>query len=73
MSTDPQSPVVVAEAADELQANVILGALEAAGIHAKMVGEFTAGFRAEAPGMVQILVRQEDAEKAKSLLESLPK
>ncbi len=68
MTSDPQSPVAVASAENEIEAGVLIGFLKAAGIDARMVGEFTSGFRAEAPGAVTILVRSEDAERARVAL-----
>jgi Putative prokaryotic signal transducing protein len=55
----------------ELQAGIIVGALEENGIKATMAGQATAGFRAEAPGWVQVLVAEEDLEPAKAVLEQL--
>ena len=68
MDTDPKGPVTVASANDEIEAGVLVSVLEAAGIEARMVGEFTSGLRAEAPGAVAILVRRENAERARSVL-----
>ena len=71
MGSDPDQPVTVATAENEIAAGVIVSALEAAGIEARMVGEYTSGFRAEAPGQVAVIVRQADAEKAHAVLDDL--
>jgi hypothetical protein len=60
--------VVLAVVPTELEAELILEALEAEGIHAEQAGQLTAGFRAEAPGGVRILVRTGDASRGLSAL-----
>jgi hypothetical protein len=52
----------------EMEAGVIVAALEQAGIPATMTGTHTAGFRAEAPGWVKILVAEEDLRRAQRVL-----
>lgn len=47
-----EPPVVIAEFPHEFTATLAKQALEAAGIPCQMTGIHTAGFRAEAPGMV---------------------
>lgn len=71
-STDASEPVVVAFAASEIEAAIIRSALEAEGIPAWVVGGLTAGMRAEAPGQAKILVRAQDAERAKQILAEEP-
>ena len=66
--SDPGNPVVVATAATEIEAGVIVSALEAEGITARTVGTFTSSFRAEAPGRVSIVVRQDELERAQQVL-----
>ena len=68
MTNDADDPVLLTSAPNEMEAGIIVGALESAGIKATMSGVYTAGFRAEAPGWVQILVNEEDLEKAKEIL-----
>ncbi len=68
MSKDAEDPVLVTSAPNEMEAGIIVGALESAGIKATMSGVYTAGFRAEAPGWVQILVNPEDFERAKQIV-----
>jgi hypothetical protein len=52
-------------------AGIIVAALEQNGIRATMSGETTAGFRAEAPGWVQILVAQDDLSRAQAVLKEV--
>lgn len=61
------------QVASEIEAEAIAAALEDRGIRAEAAGGYTAGFRAEAPGMVRILVRTEDLEKAKAALAEIQK
>lgn len=68
MSTDPQRPAVLLAVATDVEAAAIVTALTAHGIRAMAVGGYTAGFRAEAPAQVQIVVRQAELEPARSLL-----
>ncbi len=65
---DPNQPVVVGDFATELEASFIVSALDVAGVPAWVTGQITAGFRAEAPGRVRVLVRASDAEKAREAL-----
>jgi hypothetical protein len=68
MTTDPHRPHVVARVPTEFEAAVIVSALEAAGIKAMAVGGPTAGFRAEAPGDVAVVVPENEAEQAEAVL-----
>lgn len=71
MTTDPERPIVLVSVPNEIEAAAILGALGDVGIEGHALGGYTAGFRAEAPGLVQIVVRQADLERAKATLDSL--
>ena len=51
-----------------MQAGVIVAALEQEGIKSTMTGMHTAGFRAEAPGWVKILVAEDDLLRAQTAL-----
>ncbi|MHC5108662.1 MAG: putative signal transducing protein [Planctomycetota bacterium] len=62
-------PVKVAFAANEIEAAAIISSLADAGIHAEAIGGLTSGLRAEAPGDVAIMVRGDDAERARELLD----
>jgi hypothetical protein len=68
MSDQSSSPCVLTSAANEIEAAGVAAALAQYGIEAQVIGGFTAGFKAEAPGSVQILVRQSDLDEAKRAL-----
>ena len=52
----------------EIEAAAIVGLLSEEGIEAKATGGLTAGFKAEAPGEVKVLVAAADADRAKRVL-----
>ncbi len=52
----------------ESEAAVIVAALDERGIEATATGGFTSGFKAEAPGMVKVLVKSDDLETARQAL-----
>lgn len=54
-----------------MEAGIIVAALEENGIRATATGATTAGFRAEAPGWVNVLVAEEDVPRAEALLEEI--
>lgn len=56
---------------NEFEASPVLDALRDNGIRAEAVGGYTAGFIAEAPGSVSILVRQADLQAARKILEDI--
>jgi hypothetical protein len=57
----------------EIEATMIVDELRSEGIEAQASGLLTAGFRAEAPGRVKILVHADDLAQAKELLEDYSK
>ena len=57
----------------EYEAILMVQALEARGIGAQAAGALTSGFRAEAPGEVQVVVRQADLAAAREVLRELGK
>jgi hypothetical protein len=63
-----QRTVVVARIPSEPEGALIVAQLKNAGIQAELVGGLTSGFRAEAPGEVEVIVLEEDAERAFKLL-----
>lgn len=71
MTLDPQSPVEVAKVPTDIEAASLITVLEQAGIKAAATGSYTSGFRAEAPGWVSVVVRQEDQERAETLLKQI--
>jgi hypothetical protein len=68
MTTDPENPEVLTRVPSDVEAAAIVTALAARGIKASTTGGFTAGFRAEAPGDVSVIVRHEDLDRAKQVL-----
>ena len=66
-----EAPIVIYSAAHESEAAIVVNALSNAGIHAKAHGEFSAGFRAEAPGDVKVFVNPGDVDAAKIVLEDI--
>ena len=68
MADDTDDPVLLTSAPNEMGAGIIVGALEEEGIKAAMSGVYTAGFRAEAPGWVKVLVAERDLARAKAIL-----
>ncbi len=57
----------------EVEAAAIVGGLQQAGIKAVATGGYTAGFRAEAPGVVNVMVRETDVMRAQVVLADLQK
>jgi hypothetical protein len=70
-SDEAHSPEVLISVANEVAASAIVAALEEHGVKAMAVGGFTAGFRAEAPGDVRIVVRRNDLTRAQQVLEAI--
>lgn len=68
---DDDSPVVLRRVPTEVEANAIVAALAAEQVEAMTTGGFVAGFRAEAPGDLEVRVRRGDLEKANALLAKL--
>ncbi len=73
MSDDPNRVVVLTAAPTEAEGAMIVAALEAQGVQAQTTGALTSGFRAEAPGGVQVIVRYADLEQAQSVLRAIEK
>ncbi|MEM8947473.1 MAG: hypothetical protein AAGD11_20025 [Planctomycetota bacterium] len=71
MSEQENRPEPLVSVTTDLEAAMIVSALAAQNVDATTTGSFTAGFRAEAPGEVQVLVRKRDLPKAIELLEEL--
>ncbi len=67
-SLDPLSPQRLASFTSELQAEALVDALATEGVRGMAVGGYTFGFRAEAPGEVQVVVANTDLFRAKELL-----
>lgn len=73
MSDDPNRVVVLTAVQTEAQGAMIVATLEAQGVQAQTTGALTSGFRAEAPGGVQVIVRYADLEQAQSVLQAIEK
>ena len=69
MSEQSDRPVLVAEFSNEALAAIFIATLREEDIEAVTTGGMTAGFRAEAPGMVRVLVHEKDAERGRALLD----
>jgi hypothetical protein len=68
MAEHSEHIAVVTTAPTEMEAGIIVAALEREGIRATMSGAETAGFRVGVPGEVQILVAQKDEAAARQAL-----
>ena len=68
MSTSTDNLAILATLSTDMEAAMIIAALEREGIEAFMKGEYTAGFRAEAPSWPKVEVRESDLEKAREIL-----
>jgi hypothetical protein len=64
--TDHSEPITLAAFPDEMYAQMLVDGLTDQGILAEVAGGITGGFRAEAPGMVKVLVRAADKERAEA-------
>ncbi len=73
MDDQSNSPCLLSTVTSEAEAAGIVTALADYGIEATVTGGVTAGFKAEAPGSVQILVRSVDLEKAEQTLAEIQK
>lgn len=68
MSEQIKELVLLTSVPTEMQASIITASLEEEGLHCAAVGGFTAGFVAEAPGWVKIMVAKRDLDLAKKIL-----
>ena len=71
MSEDPNEYVKLTRVPTEVQATLIVVALLDRGIEARHAGGLISGFRAEAPGGVDIFVRRADLERARTALQEI--
>jgi hypothetical protein len=71
MSSDNINLERLTSVRNEMEAGIIVGALDAEGIKATMSGVYTSGFRAEAPGWVEVLVTEADLPRAQAVLEQV--
>ncbi|MEZ6066774.1 MAG: DUF2007 domain-containing protein [Planctomycetaceae bacterium] len=68
---DSSEFVIIRSVPHEVEAAMIVAALEQIGVPARMAGGVISGFRAEAPGEVEVLVRREYADAARTLLQEI--
>ena len=61
--------VNLASFGSEIEATMIADELQREGIQAQASGLLTAGFRAEAPGQVKVLIHIRDLDRARELLD----
>jgi hypothetical protein len=71
MAADIEHLERLTSARNEMEAAIIVNALEEEGIKSLMSGVHTTGFRAEAPGWVDVLVAEEDMSRAESVLDQV--
>lgn len=71
MTTDPNNPEVLTHVANVVEAAAIVDGLASHGIQASTTGSYTAGFQAEAPGTVQIIVKASHLDRAREALSEL--
>lgn len=69
MQESDDAVVTLAFFPSEVEATMVADELKREGIQAEPAGILTAGFRAEAPGRVKVLVHENDLERAKDLLD----
>ena len=63
--------VALVKVPNELDGSMLVSALKETGILATLTGVFTAGFRAEAPGDVSVMVSEKDLATAQKILKSI--
>jgi len=68
MTAPETSLVTLTKVPTDLEGSMIIAALQDHGVEAQMSGEFTVGFRAEAPGWAAILVHKQNLERARQVL-----
>jgi hypothetical protein len=71
MSFAPEHLKKLVTVTTDWEAAAIVSALDAEQIRAQAVGGYTAGFRAETPGGVSVIVAEDDLPRAKQILAEL--
>jgi hypothetical protein len=71
MDLDSEQLKTLTVVTTDFEASAIVSALEAEGIRARAVGGYTAGFRAETPGGVAVIVAEPDLDRANVVLKEL--
>jgi hypothetical protein len=67
-ANDPDAPEVLTFVLTDTEAIAVVAALKGCGIHASTTGGYTAGFRAQAPGQLQVIVRRHELQLARQVL-----
>ncbi|MCX7410804.1 MAG: DUF2007 domain-containing protein [Planctomycetales bacterium] len=68
MTAEASSLEVLTQVPNEIEATLIANDLESEGIMSVLTGVNTASFQAEAPGMVSVMVRHADLERARQIM-----
>jgi len=68
---DHANLVTVARRQCEASASVLVSVLQDEGIRAIATGGYTAGFRAEAPGVIRVLTFEADADRAREIIHEI--
>ena len=71
MTSESSDLEILVMVSNEVEAAVIVGALQEKGVHAVATGGYISGFKAEAPGDVKILVRHNEADEARRMLDQI--
>ena len=71
MAPTNEEVVLLTAVPTEMEASVIQSTLAEAGVRVVYNGETIAGFRAEAPAMVRVLVAKGDYDRARDLIATL--
>ena len=71
VTRDSQDLLVLVSVPHEVEAAVIVAALEEEGIRAVAAGGNTSAFKAEAPGEVQVLVSRSNAARAQQTIRKI--
>jgi len=66
---DPLGPRVLLSVRSEAEAAMWVDRLRQDGVRAMAVGDYSAGFRAEAPGLVNVVVPRHEYDRAKTVLD----
>ena len=68
MTAEASSLEVLTQVPNEIEATLIANDLESEGIMSVLTGVNTASFQAEDPGMVSVMVRHADLERARQIM-----
>ncbi len=71
MNEPTEDTVLLTTVPDEIEAAMIVAALEAEGIRAVHNGGYISGFKAEAPGEVRVLVQRAEQSQALAALQRI--